>query len=152
MLTLCEGPNTASRAPAELRCAYINTLNANIQLVSAAPPQLQRIVIAVFHIGPFDANSRRVLGELPAWHELDEALLGLQQLQSVLCVASKEQISIVGVRDKTSFLPRTLYQGSDRRPMTLVPSVSDKDNHARMLVDALPGVSGIGLLEVAKMD
>ncbi|RPD53267.1 hypothetical protein L227DRAFT_617111 [Lentinus tigrinus ALCF2SS1-6] len=130
-----------------LRAAYNDVLDANVELVLSAPPQLRSIIITCSHFGELDEETVKLIEQLPAWRRLDDALLRLRHLKSVVCVTSKDgdldaetQINLLLLQN----LPETPASS----PQLIAPSVSSKDEYARILATGLPSASSAGLVQI----
>ncbi|RPD72697.1 hypothetical protein L226DRAFT_536883, partial [Lentinus tigrinus ALCF2SS1-7] len=87
---------------------------------------------------------------LSRWHELDEALLGLTFLTSVVIVLAEERLS-VDVEGKTDYLPGSRFEASHRPYELLGPSELSNDRHAQIVISGLPRMSSAGRLEFARL-
>ncbi|RPD53276.1 hypothetical protein L227DRAFT_658323 [Lentinus tigrinus ALCF2SS1-6] len=149
ILTLVKNPT--ARAPPELWCADANTLESTITCLDHVPPQLQHIVLTVYHVGSLETDADMgALLHLSRWHELDEALLGLTFLTSVVIVLAEERLS-VDVEGKTDYLPGSRFEASHRPYELLGPSELSNDRHAQIVISGLPRMSSAGRLEFARL-
>ncbi|RPD58643.1 hypothetical protein L226DRAFT_561658 [Lentinus tigrinus ALCF2SS1-7] len=125
-------------------------LDANVELVLSAPPQLRSITITFSHFGDLDEETVNAIGQLPAWRRLDDALLRLRHLENVVCIISQDgdldeetQINLLLLHD----LPET----PNPSPQLIAPSVSSDDEYARILATGLPSASSAGLVQIIRI-
>lgn len=131
---------------AHLRAAYNDVLDANVELVLSAPPQLHTVIITFFHVGTWDAQTVTAVRGLSAWSRLDDALLRLGHLESVVCIISKD--GALDVEEQIDHL-RSLPETSRPSYQMLPSSESSEDEYPGILVNGLPRATSAGLIRIA---
>ncbi|RDX43360.1 hypothetical protein OH76DRAFT_1410272 [Lentinus brumalis] len=145
-------PTLLSNVPindrAAVLAAFNDVLDANVELVLSAPPQLRTIIIT-FYVGTWDAQIVQVVRGLSAWRRLDEAVLRLRHLRSVTCIILEAggldveaQIDLLRLPD----IPSSSYL------RTIASSESSRNTYPGIVAHGLPGATSAGLVRVAVMN
>ncbi|RPD53274.1 hypothetical protein L226DRAFT_144434 [Lentinus tigrinus ALCF2SS1-7] len=143
---------------AQLYGADSNALQSNVELVEFVPPQLEHIVISVFHSASLDAETQKtdelVLRSAPDWAPLDEALSRLTNLKSIVCVVAEleewEGYDVEGRIDEFIRAQGLLETGSLPGPL-LALSETSADAYIGLLCNAFPRAASARRLHIAVM-
>ncbi|RDX43123.1 hypothetical protein OH76DRAFT_1241296 [Lentinus brumalis] len=137
-------------APASLQiAAYNDIIHANAELILCAPPHLPSIILTFLHDDSWDAESTNLIRGLPAWSRLDEALLHLRYLKSIVCMISMDaDDDDPAEADLLRVLPDT--SSPSYRRVTMSESREDGD-YATIFASGLPKACSAGLVWITIM-